>query len=83
MDTIVLKSQSNNSGGDLLLTECRRLPGLDDEQLLAADNDMDAREPKESRPRGVATSTSEDPVRVDTWNKNNVTVSTKVARSET
>lgn len=52
---------------NLLLTECRLLPGLDDEQLLAADSDMEAREPRDSRPRGVATSTSEDPVRVDTW----------------
>lgn len=55
---------------NLLLTECRRLPGLDEEQLLAADSDMDAREPRESRPRGVAASTSDEPVKVDTWNGN-------------
>lgn len=30
---------------------------------------MDAKEPSESRPSGVAASTSEEPVRVDTWEK--------------
>lgn len=54
--------------GNIPLTECRLLPGLEDEQLLAAERLIDAREPRESLPRGVAASTSEDPVRVDTCN---------------
>lgn len=49
-----------------VLTECLRLPGLEDEQLLAADKLMEAKEPRESRPSGVAASTSEEPVNVDT-----------------
>lgn len=61
-----------DSSDDSLLTECRLLPGLEDEQLLAADKDIEAREPNESRPSGVAASTSEEPVNVDTWNEGEI-----------
>lgn len=57
-----ISSRSKNS----LLTVCRLLPGLEEEQLLTADRDIEAREPRESRPNGVAASTSEEPVRVET-----------------
>lgn len=51
---------------NLPVTECLRLLGDDEEQLLAADKLIEAKEPRESRPNGVAASTSDEPVSVDT-----------------